>query len=191
MSLRVSVVDRNGKPSTVSTKAETDLTTDTGTGIFGPTHSYPFTVNFSSSTGLSGIEIANQRFSLQDSVFVNSPLSSISPGLSAVSNPTLAVVQTWTFNITAAVRSLLEILPVPDLSHDHLNQKSHNLSDHLHSRPSSLHPILPPPSPQPSRLPPHKPAPSAHGWTILPKCSYPRSAQRDRTRCIPPSMSSI
>lgn len=89
----------------ISTNAETDLTTDTGTGIFGPTRSYPFTVNFPASTGLSGIGVANQRFPLQDSLFIDVGLSSIDPGLSAVSNPTFGVERTWKFNITAAVRS--------------------------------------------------------------------------------------
>ena len=68
------------------------------------TRAYPFSINFPASKGLLGIQVANRRFALQDSLFIDFDRSSIEPGLASVTNGTLAALDTeWTFNITAAV----------------------------------------------------------------------------------------
>ncbi len=98
---RVSLVDRKGHISGIRTSAVGDLATDTGNGIYGPTFPYPFTLNFPATTGLSGIAVGDQKFPLQDSLFIVPTLSSIKPGLAEynILDPT----HLFTFNITAAV----------------------------------------------------------------------------------------
>ncbi len=105
-SLTVTVVDRNGDLSRTSVEATTDRT-DRSNGIYGPTFQYPFTISFEGSSGLSGIEVGDQRFPLQDSLFVVPAMSSVSPGRAAFR--LLDPAHEFTFNITAAV-SLLHIL---------------------------------------------------------------------------------
>ena len=94
-------MDREGAVSEISTNAAGDLTTDTGNGIYGPTFQYPFTLNFPASTGLSGIAVGDQKFPLQDSLFVIPTLSSIEPGLAEFNFADPAHL--FTLNITAAV----------------------------------------------------------------------------------------
>ncbi|KAF7512824.1 hypothetical protein GJ744_011927 [Endocarpon pusillum] len=101
-SLTVTVVDRNRRLSRTSVKATTD-NTDHSNGIYGPTFHYPFNISFEGSSGLSGIEVGDQRFQLQDSLFVVPTLSSVSPGLAAFQ--LLDPAHEFTFNITAALRS--------------------------------------------------------------------------------------
>jgi hypothetical protein len=105
-SLTITVIDRNRHLSQTSVKATTDHT-DHSNGIYGSTFHYPFTISFVGSSGLSGIEVGDQRFELQDSLFVVPTLSSVSPGLAAFK--LLDPAHEFTFNITAAV-SLLHVL---------------------------------------------------------------------------------
>ena len=98
---RVSLIDRNGLISEISTNAEGNLATDTGNGVYGPTFPYPFTLTFPAATGLSGVAVGAQRFPLQDSLFVIPTLSSIEPGLAQYN--ILDPAHDFTFNITAAV----------------------------------------------------------------------------------------
>lgn len=153
----------------------TDLSTDTGTGIFGPTHSYPFTIDFVAGTGLSGVKVANQIFPLQDSLFIDMGLSSVSPGLSAVSNPTFGVERTWTFNITAAVCIHLSSTPHLKSSASVSRSQKRRCKELIpfSLTPSSLHPIpmLRNLSQQPSQYLCSKLAPSVHVWTTRPLCS--------------------
>ena len=104
--LTITVVDRKRRLSRTSVKATTD-NTDHSNGIYGPTFHYPFTISFEGSSGLSGIEVGDQRFPLQDSLFVVPTMSSASPGLAAFQ--LFGPAQEFTFNITAAV-SLLHVL---------------------------------------------------------------------------------
>ncbi|MCJ1225724.1 hypothetical protein MMC12_002373 [Toensbergia leucococca] len=102
-SLTVSLIGRNGKASKTSVKATTNLAKDTGTGIWGPTYSYPFILNFPATTGVSGLTVSGQTFSFQDSMFVVPALSSVSPSPPAFStSPALSIVQTYTANTTVA-----------------------------------------------------------------------------------------
>ena len=103
-SLTVTVIDRNRRPSETSVKVTTDHV-DNGNGIYGPTYHYPFTVLFAGSSGLSGIEVGDQHFPLQDSLFVAPTLSSISPGLATYN--ILDPAHEFTFNITAAVSRIV------------------------------------------------------------------------------------
>lgn len=98
---RVSLIDRSGAVSQTSTNAVGKLDTDIGNTIYGPTFPYPFTLDFPSTTGLSGIAVGDEKFPLQDSLFVIPTLSSIEPGLAEynITDPT----HLFTFNITAAV----------------------------------------------------------------------------------------
>ena len=103
-SLPVTVIDRNGHLTGTSVQATTDHT-DNSNGIFGPTYHYPFSVSFPGSSGLSGIQVGDQRFQLQDSLFLVPALSSISPGFAAYN--IIDPAHEFTFNITAAVSSTL------------------------------------------------------------------------------------
>ena len=98
---RVTLIDRNGAVSQISTNAVGELTTDTGNGIYGPTFPYPFTLDFPATTGLSGVTVDDENFPLQDSLFVIPTLSSASPGLAEYN--ILDPAHIFTFNITAAV----------------------------------------------------------------------------------------
>ncbi|ERF76415.1 hypothetical protein EPUS_06973 [Endocarpon pusillum Z07020] len=101
-SLTITVVDRMRRLSRTSVEATTD-NTDRSNGIYGPTFHYPFTISFEGSSGLSGIEVGDQRFPLQDSLFVVPALSSVSLGRAAFQ--LFGPAQELTFNITAALRS--------------------------------------------------------------------------------------
>ena len=72
----------------------------TGTSIFGPTTFYPFSINFSSRIGLSGLKVQGQFLPFQDDMFVVPSLSSISPGFAEISEIT---PETYTINTTTAV----------------------------------------------------------------------------------------
>lgn len=99
-SLTVTVVDRDRRPTRNSVQAINDGV-DHGNGIYGPTFHYPFTISFAGSRGLSGIQVGDEKFQLQDSLFVVPTMSSINPGLATynIVDPT----HEFTFNITAAV----------------------------------------------------------------------------------------
>ena len=104
ISLTVTVMDRNRRPSQTNVKATTDHI-DHSNGIYGSTFHYPFTISFAGSSGLSGMEVGAQQFQLQDSLFVVPTLSSISPGLATYN--ILDPAHEFTFNITAAVSLFL------------------------------------------------------------------------------------
>ena len=78
----------------------TTNSTSSGTTIFGPTTFYAFSINFTSTTGLTGLKVQGHFLPFQDSMFVVPSLSSISPSFSELSviNP-----ETYTINITTAV----------------------------------------------------------------------------------------
>ncbi|MCJ1356571.1 MAG: hypothetical protein MMC33_006566 [Icmadophila ericetorum] len=99
-SLTVTVIDRYHHVTQTSAQAINDQV-DHSNGVYGSTFHYPFTVSFAGSSGLSGIQVGSQQFTLQDSLFVVPILCSISPGLAeyVITQPT----HEFTFNITAAV----------------------------------------------------------------------------------------
>ncbi|KAL8830944.1 MAG: hypothetical protein Q9191_001152 [Dirinaria sp. TL-2023a] len=101
--LSVSLKDRNGRASGPAFKITTNLTADGGTGLFGPTHAYPLTTIFPASTGLSGLVIDGKSFQLQDSIFIVTSLSSVTPGVAAFSDQ--FKVQSFAINITVASSS--------------------------------------------------------------------------------------
>ena len=77
-SLTITLVNRAGKTTTTTVKA-TASAADTGSGIWGPTKSYPFTLKFAASVGLSGLSVNGQTFAFQDTMFVVAGMSSVSP----------------------------------------------------------------------------------------------------------------
>lgn len=99
--LRVSLIGRSGTPAADNVEA-TSGATDVGTSAFGPTRFYTFSLDVPASTGLSGINVLDQEFPLQDSIFVEYSRSSVSPGQSTFNTSFLKSV-VWTINITAAV----------------------------------------------------------------------------------------
>ncbi|MCJ1466608.1 hypothetical protein MMC07_005228 [Pseudocyphellaria aurata] len=102
-SLKVSLIGRSGTAATSSAEA-TSAATDVGTSAFGPTRFYTFTLDVPPSNGLSGINVLDQKFPLQDSLFVEYSRSSISPGQATFGANFLKSVK-WTVKITAALRA--------------------------------------------------------------------------------------
>ena len=103
--LKINLVDRNGKTAPISTNAKKS-DADKGTGIFGPTYHYPFTMKFPATTGLSGLSANDQTFTLQDTMFVVIGMSSLSPMPPPfVPTPAMGASQTYTGNLTVAVRA--------------------------------------------------------------------------------------
>lgn len=98
--LSVSLKNRNGQASGPAFKITTNLTADTGTGIFGPTHAYPLTATFPASSGLSGVVVDGKSFPLQDSIFVVTSLASVTPGVAAFADQ--FKIQPFAINITVA-----------------------------------------------------------------------------------------
>ncbi|KAL2051140.1 hypothetical protein ABVK25_008569 [Lepraria finkii] len=100
--LKIILIGRNGK--TTSTSATGTMSAaDTGTGVWGPTRSYPFTLSFPATTGLSGISVSGQTFTFQDSMFVVPGMSNFSPTPPTFSTTSsLNAVSTYTVNTTVA-----------------------------------------------------------------------------------------
>ncbi len=101
-SLTVTLINRAGK-TTTTTAIATKSSSDTGTGLWGPTRSYPFTLSFPATVGLSGISVSGQTFQLQDTMFVVPGMSNFSPTpptFSTTSN--LNTVSTYSVNMTVA-----------------------------------------------------------------------------------------
>ncbi|KAK4691247.1 hypothetical protein P7C71_g5711, partial [Lecanoromycetidae sp. Uapishka_2] len=73
-SLTITLINRAGKTTTTSVTAPIS-SADTGTGIWGPTHSYTFSLSFTSTVGLSGLSTNGQTFAFQDTMFVVPTLS--------------------------------------------------------------------------------------------------------------------
>ncbi|KAL9123889.1 MAG: hypothetical protein Q9217_006724 [Psora testacea] len=100
--LQVALLGRDGKSTSTSATA-TKSSTDMGTGIFGATYRYPFTMNFPASTGISGVTVNGQTFKFQDTMFVVPGLSSVSPTPPAfVPTPAMSATQTYSINMTVA-----------------------------------------------------------------------------------------
>ncbi|KAL8690317.1 MAG: hypothetical protein Q9218_004210 [Villophora microphyllina] len=100
-SLDIALKGRNGQTTIPSLKITTNLTADTGTGLYGPTHSYPFTIGFPAGSGLSALVVQGKNFALQDSIFVDAASSSVEPGLAAFA--TSFKVLPYTIKVTVAV----------------------------------------------------------------------------------------
>lgn len=101
--LTITLVARNRTATTISVTA-TKSAKDTGTGIWGPTNAYPFTLTFPATTGLSGLSVSGQTFAFQDTMFVNQALSSYSPTLPTfAASPALDTKSKFSFNTTVAV----------------------------------------------------------------------------------------
>lgn len=100
--LKITLIGRNGQ-TTATSATGTMSASDTGTGIWGPTRSYPFTLSFPATTGLGGISVSGQTFSFQDTMFVVPGMSNFSPTPPAFSTTSnLNTVSTYTVNITVA-----------------------------------------------------------------------------------------
>ena len=144
----VTLVGRNGKVTTTSATA-TKSTTDTGSGIYGPTNSYQFQLSFSATTGVSGIQAGGTTFPLQDTMFVIPSLSSYSPTPPAFQpTPAMGVTATYTANITVAVRLTLSLIPKSQVNAPLTIPNS----------------TSPPPPPKPSSPPSPSPSPSPAQW---------------------------
>ncbi|KAL9097666.1 MAG: hypothetical protein Q9163_006306 [Psora crenata] len=101
-SLQVALIGRDGQ-STTDAATATKSSADLGTGIFGPTYQYPFTITFPASTGISGVTANGQTFAFQDTMFVVPGLSSVSPTAPAfVPTPELDATQDYSVNLTVA-----------------------------------------------------------------------------------------
>ena len=102
-SLTIGLVGRDGTADASTTTTATKSGADTGTGIWGPTNAYPFTLTFSASTGLSGLTANGVTFEFQDTMFVASGLSSVSPSPPTFApSPSLGTVSDYTVNTTVA-----------------------------------------------------------------------------------------
>ncbi|CAD6569744.1 MAG: hypothetical protein ASARMPRED_003128 [Alectoria sarmentosa] len=101
--LTIALINRAGQ-TTATTVTAPVSSADTGTGIWGPTRSYAFTLSFSASAGLSGLAASGQNWTFQDTMFAVPALSSVSPSLPAfAANPSLnAATSTYTVNTTVA-----------------------------------------------------------------------------------------
>ena len=102
-SLTIALINRAGTTTTTTTTA-TVSAQDTGTGIWGPTHSYTFTLSFPASVGLSGVTAGGQTFSFQDTMFAVPAMSSVNPKPPAFApGPSMNTVTAYTANLTVAV----------------------------------------------------------------------------------------
>ena len=98
----VTLINRAGKTTTTTYTASVS-SADTGNGLWGPTHSYAFTLTFPASVGLSGVSASGQTFAFQDTMFAVPALSSVSPNPPAfAASPSLNTVSTYTVNATVA-----------------------------------------------------------------------------------------
>lgn len=115
--LTIALISRAGTTTTTTTTAKISAT-DTGTGIWGPTNSYVFSLTFPAATGLSGVTAGGTTFSFQDTMFVVQSLSSVSPKPPAFSTtPSMNSVATLTTNTTVAVSHIHPENP-PKFHHD-------------------------------------------------------------------------
>jgi len=101
-SLTITLINRAGTTTTTTVTAPIS-SKDTGTGIWGPTHSYTFTLSFPAKVGVSGVSANGQTFQLQDTMFVVPSLSSISPPPMTFSTTTaMNTVSSFSVNTTVA-----------------------------------------------------------------------------------------
>ena len=131
-SLTIALISRAGSTTSTTTTA-TVSGADTGTGIWGPTHSYSFKLSFPASTGLSGVTANGQTFSFQDTMFVVPALSSVTPTPPPfTTGPSMNTVATYTANLTVAVSySTLSNINLPT------NLAQYNYPRTLHRSPAS------------------------------------------------------
>ena len=110
--LKVALVNRAGKTTTTTTTANA-AAGDSGTGLFGKTTSYSFTLAFSATVGLSGITANGQKFALQDTMFIVPTLSSYSPTPPpfTLNAAALAATATYTVNTTVAYLTSAKAAP--------------------------------------------------------------------------------
>lgn len=100
--LTIALINRAGQTTTETVTASAS-SADTGTGIWGPTNSYAFTLPFEADVGLSGLEVSGQNFTFQDTMFAVPALSSVSPAPPTFApNPSLNAVSTYSLNTTVA-----------------------------------------------------------------------------------------
>lgn len=101
-SLTITLISRAGKTTTTTVTAPIS-SSDTGTGIYGPTHSYTFTLSFPSTVGLSGLSTNGQTFTFQDTMFVVPTLSYVSPSPMTFSTTTaMNTISAFSVNTTVA-----------------------------------------------------------------------------------------
>ena len=115
--LTVQLVGRNGQVGTQSATA-TRSSADTGTGLYGATYNYKFSITTTSATGVSGIQVLGTKYALQDTMFVVPGLSSFSPPPPAFSfTPAMNNQAAYTANVTVAVSFFfsLPFFPCPML----------------------------------------------------------------------------
>jgi len=100
--LTITLIDRAGKTTTTTATAKIS-SADTGTAIWGPTHSYTFTLSFPATVGVSGLSVSGQTFAFQDTMFVNAGLSHVSPAPMQFSTTTaMNTVTAFSVNTTVA-----------------------------------------------------------------------------------------
>ena len=101
-SLTIALINRAGTTTTTTTTAKIS-SADTGTTIWGPTHSYAFTLSFPATVGISGLSVNGQTFPFQDTMFVVSSLSHYSPAPMTFSTTTaMNTVSAYSVNTTVA-----------------------------------------------------------------------------------------
>ncbi|MCJ1274178.1 hypothetical protein MMC21_001973 [Puttea exsequens] len=101
-SLTITLINRAGKTTSTTTTA-TKSAKDTGTGIWGPTNSYTFSITFPATVGVSGVTAGGQTFAFQDKMFVVPSLSNVSPAPMTFSTTTaMNTVMSFSVNSTVA-----------------------------------------------------------------------------------------
>ena len=159
-SLTIALINRAGTTTTTTTTA-TVSGQDTGTGIWGPTHSYTFTLKFPASVGLSGVTAGGQTFSFQDSMFVVPAMSSVNPKPPAFApGPSMNTVTAYTANLTVAV-SHPQTPYIHNAAHTNPLTVPHQQAPRLPSR-HHLHPGHPSGHPLPQNRQLHHRDPEAH-----------------------------
>jgi len=155
--LTIALISRAGKTTTTTTTAKVSAQ-DTGTGIWGPTHSYTFKLSFPAATGLSGVTAGGQTFSFQDTMFVVPALSSVSPKPPAFSTgPGMNAVAAYTANVTVAVSDLSSSIRQTSVLVEKFRDEA-KYSDYLQylttTPPASLTATVSIPQPQPGTISP-------------------------------------
>lgn len=106
-SLTIALINRSGKTTKTTTTAQSSAQ-DTGTGVFGATRSYAFTLSFDAKSGMSGLTANGATFPLQDTMFVVAAMSNVNPKPPPFSTtPAMDAATTYTVNTTVAVSDFL------------------------------------------------------------------------------------
>lgn len=102
MDQSITLINRAGTTTTTKTTPAVS-SSDTGNGIWGPTHSYAFTLPFTASVGISGLLASGDTFNFTDAIFGVPALSSVSPAPPTfAASPSLNTVATYSINTTIA-----------------------------------------------------------------------------------------